>query len=273
MCPVWSIIKLFVRNDCKILWKTQNHCVSGLWPSFGIVITRKHNISKIESVSVFGWWGGKPTRLDPLITGLRLAPSNGPKTVCISLPWPEDRNRSSFRNVVFSNIRNSGRWTKSGDPVILCCYETSSNPLESTTKGLRLDTRFERMSSQMWGRNAKYLMVMLSGKQFCNISSGPIIAVGRNPLLATKTSLIVKRSCVCTAARIIIQVLVRGPVTLGPHIHIDFCEIFMFLAGPVTSDSANETVSIPQFVLVCYICHLSHRPWFYCPINIWGVRW
>jgi hypothetical protein len=38
------------------------------------------------------------------------------------LPSPEDGNRSSFRNVVLFpyNYLESGRWTKSENPVILC---------------------------------------------------------------------------------------------------------------------------------------------------------
>jgi hypothetical protein len=34
-------------------------------------------------------------------------------------PSPDDGNRYSFRNVVFSSILNSERWTKSKNPVTL----------------------------------------------------------------------------------------------------------------------------------------------------------
>jgi hypothetical protein len=37
--------------------------------------------------------------------------------------WPEDGNRSSFRNVVFSSFKNTGPWTKSENPVILRMIE------------------------------------------------------------------------------------------------------------------------------------------------------
>jgi hypothetical protein len=37
------------------------------------------------------------------ITGLRLAPFKGINSIGVSLPSPEDTNRSSFLNVVFSS--------------------------------------------------------------------------------------------------------------------------------------------------------------------------
>jgi hypothetical protein len=45
--------------------------------------------------------------------------SKGPNRVGISLPSPKDRNRSSFRNGVFSSIWNSRRWLEPRNPVIL----------------------------------------------------------------------------------------------------------------------------------------------------------
>jgi hypothetical protein len=52
------------------------------------------------------------------------------------LPSPEDGNRSSFRNVVFlsPNSLESGRWTKSENPLILCVIHHRQNPIESTSK-------------------------------------------------------------------------------------------------------------------------------------------
>jgi hypothetical protein len=44
--------------------------------------------------------------------------SKGPNRVGVSLPSPEDRNRPSFRSVLFSGFQNTGRWTKSLNPVI-----------------------------------------------------------------------------------------------------------------------------------------------------------
>jgi hypothetical protein len=55
------------------------------------------------------------------VQGLRLALSKGHNRVGVSLPSPEDRNRSSVRNVVFSNIYNSRRWTKSRNAAVLLC--------------------------------------------------------------------------------------------------------------------------------------------------------
>jgi hypothetical protein len=34
-----------------MLYNTQNYCVSGLCPSFGILNTRKHNVSETNSIS------------------------------------------------------------------------------------------------------------------------------------------------------------------------------------------------------------------------------
>jgi hypothetical protein len=50
---------------------------------------------------------------------LRLALSKRPNRVGVSLSSPEDGNRYSFQNVVFSSFENSGLWTKSRIPVIL----------------------------------------------------------------------------------------------------------------------------------------------------------
>jgi hypothetical protein len=45
-------------------------------------------------------------------------------------PSPEDGNRSSFRNVVFSCLWNSGRWTKSKNLVVMSVTHHRQNPLE-----------------------------------------------------------------------------------------------------------------------------------------------
>jgi hypothetical protein len=58
----------------------------------------------------------------------------GPDRVGVSFPSPEDGNRSSLRYVVFSSILNSGRWTKSRNPVILSVKQYRENPLDSTSK-------------------------------------------------------------------------------------------------------------------------------------------
>jgi hypothetical protein len=46
-------------------------------------------------------------------------------------PSPDKGNRSSFRNVVFSDVfQNTGRWTKSKTPVIPSVIHHRQNPLE-----------------------------------------------------------------------------------------------------------------------------------------------
>jgi hypothetical protein len=58
------------------------------------------------------WGGGKKT-------STLLGSLERPNTVDVCLPPPEDGNRTRFRNVVFSIIQISGRWTKSGNRMIL----------------------------------------------------------------------------------------------------------------------------------------------------------
>jgi hypothetical protein len=47
-----------------------------------------------------------------------VAPSEGPKRG-VFLPSPEDGNRSSIRNAVFSSFLNTGRWTNSESPTCI----------------------------------------------------------------------------------------------------------------------------------------------------------
>jgi hypothetical protein len=47
---------------------------------------------------------------------------------------PEDGNRSSFRNVVFPCLWNSGRWTKSRNVVVMSVTHHGQNPLECIKK-------------------------------------------------------------------------------------------------------------------------------------------
>jgi hypothetical protein len=82
-----------------------------------------------------GEWRETPTLLGPLETAnlqwLRLALSRWPNTVGVSLPSPEDRNRPSFRNVVFSSnleLRTMDKDHKSGDSEH---YTPSSVPFRS----------------------------------------------------------------------------------------------------------------------------------------------
>jgi hypothetical protein len=57
--------------------------------------------------------------------------SKGPNRVGFP-PSPEDRSRSSLRNVVFSSLQNTGRWAKSENPVMLSVTHQHQNHLEST---------------------------------------------------------------------------------------------------------------------------------------------
>jgi hypothetical protein len=100
---------------------TQNHWVSGLCPLSGILNTRTHNVSETGSVS------RETTTLlcslerasNDWVQWLRLALSKEPNRVGVSLPSPEEGNRSSSRNVVFPSTYDFGRWEKSRNPVIL----------------------------------------------------------------------------------------------------------------------------------------------------------
>jgi hypothetical protein len=70
-----------------------------------------------------------PTLLGPLERA-NLNHWKGLNRVGFSLPSPEDGNRSSFRNIAFSSIYNSGRWTKPRNLVILRVMHLRHNPFE-----------------------------------------------------------------------------------------------------------------------------------------------
>jgi hypothetical protein len=71
---------------------------------------------KTGSVSASGKGRVTPTLL---VHWLRSAIFKGPNRVSVSLPPTADRNRSGFRNVVFSSISNSRQWKKTINPVIV----------------------------------------------------------------------------------------------------------------------------------------------------------
>jgi hypothetical protein len=85
---------------------TQNYRVFGLCPSSGVLKTREYNVSELD-LFPFSGEGETPTLLDPLeranLSHWRLALSKEPKTTYVS-PSPEDGNKTSFRNAVFSSI-------------------------------------------------------------------------------------------------------------------------------------------------------------------------
>jgi hypothetical protein len=98
-CIIWSVL--------MTAYNTQNYWVSGLCPLCGILNNRKHNVSETGSVSVFRWGKGENYSVGAVrksVQWLRLALSKSPNRVVVSLPLPEDRNRSSSKNVVFSSI-------------------------------------------------------------------------------------------------------------------------------------------------------------------------
>jgi hypothetical protein len=66
---------------------TQNYWVFGLFPSFGILGNRGHDVSETGSVSVFGWERKTPTRLGPLERA-------NVKTSCPLLPKIPDEGKS-----------------------------------------------------------------------------------------------------------------------------------------------------------------------------------
>jgi hypothetical protein len=62
--------------------------------------------------------------------------SKRPNRVGDSFPSPEDGNRSSFLNVVFSSIYSSERWTKYRNPGILNCSHVLLNVNNRGTSSL-----------------------------------------------------------------------------------------------------------------------------------------
>jgi hypothetical protein len=82
-----------------MMYITQNYRVLGLFPSSGILENRKHDVSETGSGSVLRRGGKTPTQFGHLE---RANHTHG--------------NRSSFRNVVFSILLNTGQWRKSKNP-------------------------------------------------------------------------------------------------------------------------------------------------------------
>jgi hypothetical protein len=67
-----------------------------------------------------------------VVQWLRLALSKGPNKVDVSLPSPEDRNRPSFRNIVFSTYLEFLTMAKIHKPSDSEWYTPSSEPLDSS---------------------------------------------------------------------------------------------------------------------------------------------
>jgi hypothetical protein len=107
--PGWLNLR-FLQSPCNVHWHVESERFWRWSVTLRILNTRKHNVSETGFGSVLRWrdrWW------------LRLALSKAPNRVGFSLLTPEDGNRSSFRNVVFSIIYNPRRWTKPRSPVIL----------------------------------------------------------------------------------------------------------------------------------------------------------
>jgi hypothetical protein len=67
---------------------------------------------------------------------LRFALFNGPNRVGVSLPSPEDGNRSSFRNVMFSNVYNAGIIQGRASRDSECCVVIYWTPLSCQLSAL-----------------------------------------------------------------------------------------------------------------------------------------
>jgi hypothetical protein len=64
-------------------------------------------------------------------------------------PLPEDGNKPSFRNAVFSSTYNSSRCTKSRNPVILSVIHHRQNPSDSNGNAYLGSTKGEEFFRQM----------------------------------------------------------------------------------------------------------------------------
>jgi hypothetical protein len=112
-----------------MVYNTQHYCVFGLCPSSGGPV--------IEVSSFLG------------------------TQQCRCLPSPEDRNRPSFRNAVFSSFKNTGRRTKSKNPVILSgmnlrviCSQTiefdNAKHFSVSHCSFKVDSAQTRIRKQQW---------------------------------------------------------------------------------------------------------------------------
>jgi hypothetical protein len=63
LTTLWaSTVCIFSYRALRRIYNSHNHFVSRLCPSFGIINTRKHNVSKTGSISILRW-GGTPILL------------------------------------------------------------------------------------------------------------------------------------------------------------------------------------------------------------------
>jgi hypothetical protein len=106
---VWSYPGLgrfpnYSRSQLKFLWTREKSELLGSW-TYSIV-----PYSKNYKTQCFGnWTCFRPqVRRETLTLPLERANFKGPNRVGVS-PSPEDGNRSSFRNIVFSSFQNNGK--------------------------------------------------------------------------------------------------------------------------------------------------------------------
>jgi hypothetical protein len=104
-------------TEALLVQNSQNYCFFLLFPSSGIL--ENTTFRKLDLFQFSGEGGGKtPTQLGPLEkANLKLFLRGPTEYVSSPPPSPEDGNRSSFRNVVFSRIPEDGK--KSKNPVIM----------------------------------------------------------------------------------------------------------------------------------------------------------
>jgi hypothetical protein len=66
-----------------------------------------------------------------IFQSMRLAHTKGSNRIGVSLPSPEDGSESNLHNIVFSIFKNTERWSKSRNPVILSVIYHHQNILVS----------------------------------------------------------------------------------------------------------------------------------------------
>jgi hypothetical protein len=109
---------------------------SGIEPATESILSGDANVHSEVRITVFcnlPVVGIKKTRVrntsktGPVIQWLRLDLTKGTNRVGVS-PWPENRNRSSFRNVIFSSYLEYRTMDRVHKPSVSECYAPSSEP-------------------------------------------------------------------------------------------------------------------------------------------------
>jgi hypothetical protein len=134
---MWSLID----SEWFVSWCTSrvnkwisshHHCVTGLCPSSLILNARKQDVSEVGSASIIRWVEGDTNFVGSLRKSWPQSLAQGPTVQFIPLlSSPDDRNRSSFRNVVFSGWYKYLTMDKSWSPTILSVKRRRQDPLGS----------------------------------------------------------------------------------------------------------------------------------------------